>query len=597
MKRTKIFNLILYFFLIHTTPAKILFAQSYIPEKSLADIESSMEANLTWNLENALLVYYPETKFVVRANVELQKVKPSRVLPKLPKVLLSKGLKSLPGLPYIPENLNEKRNEEVSASSLRKYVQDKSYKVRQIKVNVLVDQSLNESDWTFIRRFVSLIGDLDPERGDQVRIEALNFPRKSDFLTTQNETQEKPMENKTAPAKPEIKETSLDWRPFIFAAGVAVFLLILFLLGMRSIVKNLKQSNLDTFAAHAELPKPESEANKNYNTKEDDSLELLQLKSNTIDAMVGMPSASAKVLQQWIDQDSQTGMEEAAMTIAAVSKPLIDLLVPYLGPETAGNIQQRMDTLQDTDLEENAARLLKQFDEDLRHLVLKYGKDADEEDALAFLYQMSDDQLQHLLKPLKVGVKAIVLAQLRPERSAKFLSKMEAGEKKAVLAAMGNIERIPSDVYQHIARQLADRASKLEKMRYVRANGVDALVEVLDFLDEEAQEEILSYIQTQDVNLAKKVSKRFITFNQLFEMSDDEIRELALAVDREILVKSLVKVDEDTVEKIIKALPDRLGELVRASLETQSHLSEDEISQARRSLLRSLRTKQLHKVV
>ena len=69
-----------------------------------------------------------------------------------------------------------------------------------------------------------------------------------------------------------------------------------------------------------------------------------------------------------------------------------------------------------------------------------------------------------------------------------------------------------------------------------------------------------------------------------------------MEVDRETLAKSLLTVDEQTVEKILQSLPEKLGELVRASLESNSGISEDEVSEARRSLMRTLRGKKAQKV-
>ena len=93
------------------------------------------------------------------------------------------------------------------------------------------------------------------------------------------------------------------------------------------------------------------------------------------------------------------------------------------------------------------------------------------------------------------------------------------------------------------------------------------------------------------MNLAQKVSEKFMTFNQLFEMPEEKLAEIAVDFDREALAKSLVSVDEETVEKMINSLPEKLGELVRASLEANLDLSEDEISKARRNLMRSVRAK------
>ncbi|MCH8872018.1 hypothetical protein IH824_04475, partial [candidate division KSB1 bacterium] len=583
VNKTKIFSTLLIF--IFT--ASIIFAQGELGERALADIESSMEANLTWNLQNALLLYYPETKFVVKANVELQKVKLKRELPKLPDALLSKELKNLPGLPYIPENLGGSQAAEANTANLRDELQANRYDVRRIRLNVLVDRSLSENDMSFIRRYVTLIADLNPKRGDRVRIEAFTFPVKANFMKDEEKTPELPFQPEVEPAN-----TAIDWKPYAFAAGLALLLLLFFLIGLRSVVKNLKKNSVVAVAAKSEAT-PESENHKDFNLEgeETSSRDLASLKSSLIDTIVGLPAASAKVFHRWIDNKGNEGVTDVAILLASVSKPLIELVAPYLGQETTENIQHQIAVLEETDLQEKSPGLLKQFDEDMRTLALKTSKDAAENDELAFLNQMTDDQVQHLIKPLKVGIVAIVLAHLRANRAAKVLSKLEPDRRKAVLAAMGNIERIPSDVYQHLARQLAVRAGELKKMRYVRANGFDSLVKVMEHLDEDTQDEMINYLHTQDVNLAQKVSETFMTFNQLFEMPEEKLAEMAVDFDREALAKSLVSVDEETVEKMINSLPEKLGELVRASLDANLDISEDEISKARRNLMRSVRAK------
>ncbi len=585
MNTTKIFSTLIIAF-----SASIIFAQGEIGERALADIESSMEANLTWNLQNALLLYYPETKFVVKANVELEKVKLKRELPRLPDVLLSKEMKNLPGLPYIPENLGGSQAAEANTADLRDEVHANRYDVRRIRLNVLVDRSLSENDMAFIRRYVTLIADLNPKRGDRVRIESFTFPVKASFIPDEEKTPELPFQPKIEPAN-----TAIDWKPYAFAAGLAVFLLLFFLIGLRSVVKNLKQNS--AVAPKSESATPESERHKEFNLEREKtgSRDLASLKSSLIDTLVGLPAASAKVFHHWIDNKGNEGVTDVAIILASVSKPLIELVAPYLGQETAADIQHQIAVLEEADLQEKSPGLLKQFDEDMRTLALKTGKNAAENDELAFLNQMTDDQVQHLIKPLKVGIIAIVLVHLRANRAAKVLSRLEADSRKAILAAMGNIERIPADVYQHLARQLAGRAAELKKMRYVRANGLDSLIKVMEHLDEDAQDEALDYLHTQDVDLAQKVSEKFMTFNQLFGMPEEKLAEMAVDFDREALAKSLVSVDEETVEKMLNSLPEKLGELVRASLEANLDISEDEISKARRNLMRSVRAKHSQK--
>ncbi len=567
-------------------------AQTLFADKPLGEIEESMEANLTWNLQNALLVYYPETKFVVNAKVDLAKVEPKKALPKLPDALLTRDLTNLPGLPYLPAALENSPEQSQDDLNLQAYARKGNYQVQRILVNVLVDRSLSQSDWSFIRRFVTLSANLEPTRGDQVRIEGLTFPEKASFFSDESEKKPEPLMPPPF-SQPKQEQAAFDWLPYLFAGGLAIFLLLLFLVGQRNLAKYLRQPPAATADLNANAGSPTEYRGLREKAATDESerlAELQALKSSAIDALVGTPAAAAKIFNGWIEADGDAGVTDVALVLSNASRPLVNLLEPYLGQENTATVKKAMATMQPDEIAQGASAALGRFERDIRKLMLS-DKDANETDALSFLHQMSDDQLQHLLKPLKTGVVAIVVAQLRANRAAKIIERMDSREKKAVLAAMGNIERIPSDVYQHIARQLAGRAQELKKMRYVRANGVDALVKVLDYMDDKTQSETLDYLQSQDLALSQKVSKQFMTFEQLVSSSSERLREVALETDRDTFARSLVTLDEKTVTDIIERLPERLAEMVRASMEMHQNVSEEEVAEARRNVIRAVRSK------
>ncbi len=577
-------------------------AQSFKTASPLGELEQSMESNLTWNLQNALLVYYPETKFVVNAKVKIKKVRPKPRLPRLPDALLSKDLTNLPGLPYLPEDLVKPGQTSNENSALLEQVSSKGYEIERIWVNVLVDQSLQQSDWAFIRRFVNLSANLEPDRGDQVRIEGLDFPERAEFAPPQSNEPEAAVQPPVAMDTKSGEAALPAWFPYAFAAGLAVLLIAMFFMGLRSVVKAWKAPSVVPYQTQVLAP-PDKVATHDVETsqsKSDDTEKsgdsAPEFKAAVIDSIVGTPAASAAIFCRWIDEQGDGGYVNTAIVITAISKSMLDLVEPHLGQEISETVQQRIANLEQTDVDQNAPRLFRDFDSEVRKHVMMKKYDAND-DSLSFLHQMTDDQLQHLLKPLKHGVIAIVLAQLRTNRAARLLDKMDGTQRKTVLAAMGNIDRIPSDVYQHIARQLAGRATELKWMRYVRANGVDTLVKVLDYMDEDSQNEALDYLQTQDVTLARKVNKHFMTFNQFIAMPQDRLRDVAVEVDRDMLAKSLVSLDDEVVENIINSLPEKLAELVRASLDSNIHISDDEVTAARRSLMRAVRGKKPVKVV
>ena len=119
----KMKKILLIFYLFILIIPSFLSAQILEPQLSPEEVTQSMEANLTWNLQNEILNYYPDNKFVVKANIRLYRSRPQpaqSTLPSLPNVLLSKGLNNLPGLPVIPDKVEN----EPQGQSLTKVIQE-----------------------------------------------------------------------------------------------------------------------------------------------------------------------------------------------------------------------------------------------------------------------------------------------------------------------------------------------------------------------------------------------------------------------------------------------------------------------------------------
>ena len=561
-------------------------------------LEKQFENHLTWSIQSALSDYFPERTFVVKADVRLVPVVPKRELPPLADPLPDQEITRLPGLPVMPDDNTGTQNQMEERRRMLSRLQESRLSVKWVRVQVLVDEQLGEEEVRFLRRLVALTADLDPGRGDRVRIERMRFPGPLEPEVQQEESA--PDVPVSPPPEPETQKAAPFWLPFWFMAGLALMLLALFLFGLNKISRQLagmiRAPSAPGQSENGSRPAVRHGIHEHADHDRQEEEKKQALRSGVIESLVGTPASSARVLSQWIHQEGEIGHKKVAVLLASTSRSLIDLVGPYLGPEDAARVQLQMDRLEQEDLEALEWRVLNQFDHDLRQMALRARKEYEGEDALAFLYKMTDDQLLHLIKPLKKGVKAIVLAQLRPDRAAKLLQAFDAEARKEILAAMGNIEKIPADVYQHIARQLAARARELQNMRFVRADGIESLVDVLEQMDEKTQDETLQFLATQDVELAEKVRRRFLSFQDILQLPGEELRELAVHVDRELLARSLVKVDEKATNRILNALPDRLAEMVRASLETLDDVPEEEVARARREVLRKAREVHLKKM-
>ncbi|MBD3290479.1 hypothetical protein GF337_16870 [candidate division KSB1 bacterium] len=559
-----------------------LSAQIIEPTFSPDDIARSIEANLTFDLQNELYSYYPENKIAIKANVRLYRPMPKPANPPLPSLPGDTELRMLPGLPKVPEKQSKTgnpNNARQMTQILQQYLQESGYRISRISINAMVDSSLNRDDIHFIRKLVTLRAGINPGRGDRVHIDVLKFPRKEKKMSDTPVLENQPLA--AANKEPSKKSEIAQWIFMALALLMGAIIIYLIYRLRHQSTAAIRQKKPEV--QQAVTPKP-ALSPKRHNQPSIPSV---------TEYLIGAPVASAKVLKNWIDDPESKGIEKTAILIKHISPGLIDMYESHLGTERCGKIRLVINNITRPVPKNILAEIYRKFDHDFKVLALSNTTSKNEEDLFSFIYQLTDDQLIHLMKNIEPGLAAIIIAQLQPERGAALIKKFEKNKQQQIFLSMSKIEKIPLKIYKRLAHRLAHKAQKVANMKYVTADAVDTTVDLLDHFDEGTQRDFINHLKCNDLKFAYRVHKKFIKFSDVINLPQSDLREVFRTADRDVIAASIVDLGEEDIERIISALPSKMGEMVRSSLNMKKFASESEIEEAKRRLVRTARNRSI----
>jgi flagellar motor switch protein FliG len=229
-----------------------------------------------------------------------------------------------------------------------------------------------------------------------------------------------------------------------------------------------------------------------------------------------------------------------------------------------------------------------EFRREFRNATL-HQSDARDGDLFGFLEQLNEAQIMHILKDEPLGISGFALAQVTPAKAGSILQKLDPPTRARLMYAIGNVTQVPRDVYKQVADRLSLKAMDVANMKFVAADGVESLVHLIENLPVDQQFQYIHSLSEVDLNLAKKVRKRTITFPELASLPDKFLSAGIQAVDPETLALVLPALDQEQKARFLSLLPERMRLLLQSAMETQKSAAPTDVEAAQNRLLRSFR--------
>lgn len=561
--------------------------------------------------------YYEEATFLIKAKVETG-APGGAADPEFDPGSAADAPPQLPGLPFLPESSEPPPSEAYGRAA--------AADPAVVTLDVLVDTSYSDRDIEFVGNLLAMAAHLDESRGDAIKVHEGVFPRDNRSLKTYR----KPMEDgppvraarsdssskaegpAAAQAGPESGKNPfddyLDHLPSLIPL-LLICLLILACVWMvsRAIAAGRKEKAMASLPAAAPAPaapasasnatafsSPATQASHGAAGRSDgrgdgrQPPELAAFRPFLLNCFVGNPKHCVQIIKSWIQRDSEKGLRDTGALVASLDTRLLGVLGPELGKDVAQKLEMHVQMGEVPPAEELLV-VYKEFKREFKNLSSESLDEDQYRDLFGFLQQMTEQQIMHILKDESMGIAGLVLAQLTPDAASGILQKVEPDNRAKLLISMGNIDNIPLNVYKEIADRLSLKALEVGNMRYVAADGVDSILELIDNLPLNLQFNYIHSISEMDLGLAEKIRNRYVTLPEVAGLPDRFLAGILQNLDQETLIAALLHADDSLRRKIFNLLPERMQMMISSGMEGAQDAPPKASEAAQRKILHRIR--------
>lgn len=538
--------------------------QNSQPSKSLElqviDIEQKYDTQVIQSLSN----YFDRNKFIVDVQIDAEIVEETVTVEQPQTVRERASNARMPGLPFLPEeNLRNREADRAIQENVEVQTSIRTLNLLNITVNVYADTSFTDDQRDFIRLIASIAAKINEPRGDVVNVSSIIMPSIG----------EQPVEPDSEPAGMTAMISNInDFIPWL----ILILLLVLTVIGARIArepkvnpdpnrrkyregIKNELDSedNLIKEVPNPvfEKPKPESRADK----------EIDELLKN----FFNRPHEIALLFEYWMDDHNEEGAIKAAEVINTVDKHLLRSLVNQLSPENYQVISKKIETLPSMS-EEQKLKIAQKFNSILR----SSGSNSDtankhgQLDLFPFLSHLSISQISNLIENENNRVAALVFDYLPGDRAAKLLDNMPPERSAEIMLEMTTLHNLSYKEHRRISSDLFEKAMSFIDSKKDERYAVENVMPVIKKIPLENQKQYIDNLIASGSPIGHEIKKRFITIDQIPELSDEIIRHAVQSINTETLIAALSGFDEATIHKILTARPKREQRLIMQELQT-----------------------------
>ena len=161
---------------------------------------------------------------------------------------------------------------------------------------------------------------------------------------------------------------------------------------------------------------------------------------------------------------------------------------------------------------------------------------------------------------------AVILAHLDPEKKGEVLRRLPESLQAEVVLRMANLDNVDPELISEIDKVLKNQLSSSHTVEQASLGGVQPVAEMLNVMDKNSEQSIMSRLEEKDPLLAEEIRKLMFVFEDIAKIDDRGIQILLKEVSNDRLLLSLKTANDEIRNKIFKNISTRAAEMLREDL-------------------------------
>jgi len=184
---------------------------------------------------------------------------------------------------------------------------------------------------------------------------------------------------------------------------------------------------------------------------------------------------------------------------------------------------------------------------------------------------------------------ALILGHLHSDQAAELIQNLPAGVRAEVLMRLAKLEAVAEDMLMEVDKVLQSQLIAMGGKEGKKVGGVGSVAEILNAVDRNTEEEVLSEIEEESTQMAEDIRNLMFVFEDIKQVDDIGIRELLKEVSNEDLTVALKGASDDLKDKFFKNLSERASAMIKEDLEIMPPKKLSEVEAAQQNIVKTVR--------
>lgn len=184
---------------------------------------------------------------------------------------------------------------------------------------------------------------------------------------------------------------------------------------------------------------------------------------------------------------------------------------------------------------------------------------------------------------------ALILSYLDPEQAAMVLGALPQEKQADIAKRVATMDTTSPEIVKEVEMVLDQKISTVVDERFAYAGGVQTIVDILNRVDRGTERLIIETLEQENPDLADEIRNRMFVFEDINILDDPAIRRILREIDTKDLAKALKGSSDELLNRMLKNMSQRAGEMLREEMEFLGPIRLREVEEAQQSIVRIIR--------
>lgn len=180
---------------------------------------------------------------------------------------------------------------------------------------------------------------------------------------------------------------------------------------------------------------------------------------------------------------------------------------------------------------------------------------------------------------------AFLMTKMGAEKAAELLSKMPEEMQTDVLIRICQLDHVKGEVVDEVREVMRTQLRGVSMGEDEELGGPKATAEILNFVDRNNEERILTEVEEIYPELADEVRNLMFTFEDIIKIDDRSVQTILKEVPRDQLVLALKTASDDLRDLLFRNISQRAAEMLQDDLETLGPTPLKDVEKAQQSVV------------